>query len=251
MRLWAVIFLSLGLMRLEGAPANAANPLPACPDTATLLPRFQEGDTLGIYSAWTRYFTRLQAPSISPRETGCTVFGRRMLGVLDLELQKDTAAAMREFSKVVAASPRQQMWDLNLSADAQAAWDYARERGPEMKPEELWDLRWTPPQRFESARDPALRRLRKTYHEARRLYAVTEKSEHLRRLLTELAGETDPAFVLLRAEIRLRLKEPAAGIAHELDLFQEPKSLILAPHHLVTWRGRLGDRFKNLPPEAP
>ncbi len=218
-----------------------------CPDSNRVMLRFQERDFVNLFTEWQNYF---QSVSKSPNKpASCELFGRKILGMMQLILKKDTVAAINEFSRLIALDPLVQMWDLDLSTPQQSFWDAARDSlGPEFSTEDAWKLKWIPPIKRDRSHDPLILALRKKFNEMRKLFALVGEQDQYQTLLTKIAGETDPAFLLLKIEIRIRMKERQKDILVEMNQFSRPDSPIVSTHHLSRWRGRVNSYLKGNKP---
>lgn len=251
-----MLILVFGLL-VAAAPAKKVvipldsikeTPISPCLDTISLMAKFQAGELEEVYRAWLTFFERTQRLRLD-MELPCHIQGKRMLGVLHLVLMGDTARAIEAFTNLALNAPREQLWDLNLPYEVQAVWDSVRgEWGPELTDDQAWADKWLPPPIYDINSASTLYRLRKIYHDNRILYGLAgdKDPEPFIRILHNIQNLNDPAFVLMRIDVMIRLGYGPNRIESEFSNFNSPNSAIVQTYYLVVWRTRLGARANML-----
>ncbi len=216
-----------------------------CLDTIQLQKQFEDGDLNEVYGRWLNFISLANEERLRV-DRPCLIHAYRMLGILDLALAKDTMAAIRTFSRLARMDPETTLWNFSLPEDIQSFWDEQRDRwGPPLTDEELWKLKWLPPLKFEEPRDTATLRLRNTYNDNRILYGLATDPDYYVRILNHIGDLNDPAFILMRAEVMLRLGYATGKVQAEADRFLSPASRLVDGDKLVAWRQRLQTRIDN------
>lgn len=242
-RLCLLLFILAAAAAAEDPP-KADPPPNGCLDTVAMRRLYRLGELEEVYFKW-RAFSKMVAANQIPVSRDCFVEGNRMMGALGLILDQDTAQAESRFSVVIKLAPRREMWDLSLPMAAQAFWDHYAESRPERTPEQIWEDKWLPPISWTPAPDSLTLKLRNAYHSARLIYALAMDPNKYDIVAKKIAGLKDPAFVLLRADLALRLGEGPTRANRELEGFQSPNSRVISEYDAVGWRTRLGDQIKQ------
>jgi len=177
----------------------------------------------------------------------CLIEGYRYLGVLHLFLMHDSTRARAALVNVVMMDSRRQMWDLMLNYELQVVWDFIREGyGSELDPNEIWLDQWLPPPKFERKPQAKVLELRKIYHDNRVRYAlaIPGNSTTYDTILTDIFKQPDPAFILMKTEVKLRLGRGPSELRAEISRFPSLVSDVINGEHLLAWYSRLDSRIK-------
>lgn len=238
-------FLGLaGAVLANPASTGTASEPAACLDTLAMRRLYRLGELEDVYWKW-RAFFQMASEHRMVLSRDCIVEGSRMVGMLGLILEQDSVEARRRFLVTNRLAPRKEMWDLSLPMAAQAFWDHYVASRRERTDEEVWQDKWLPPISEEPAPSSAALALRSKYHSARLLYAQALDLHKYDLIVKKIAGLQDPAFMLLRADVALRMGEGPTRASQELDRFHLPSSVVISEHDAVTWRTRLGNLVKR------
>lgn len=244
---WLVIGL---LSALALGHAQDIPPVSDCLDTSALSRQFLAGELHEVYFQWDAFFKAVNEGKTQISKS-CTIEGSRVFGILSLILKGDTAQAQFRFRLITLWDPRKEVWDLGLPLEPQRFWDWEKRYRFERTDVEAWEDKWLPPIESTPAANNAAQELRKIYHRARRIYAQASNETDYNIILLQVAGLTDPVFVLLRADVWVRTGYGSTKAEKELEAFDSPVSVVLSEYDLVQWRSRIAGIIKKQSTEKP
>ena len=164
----------IGLLLAVQGNLHAQNRLPGnCLDTLAVREMYRDGHVREALHTWENFMAEGARSEIRiSRE--CFLLAEQYMGGLKLVLNKDTATAETYFASLLQLAPNQEMWEFDLPMETQTFWDHFREENGKGLPfDETWKNNWMPPLKYETPKNNVLLKLRKVYHQNRRLFAVS------------------------------------------------------------------------------
>jgi len=217
-----------------------------CLDVIASKKKFRDGDLDEVYRDWLTFFNRIETLKLEANDS-CLIEGYRYLGVLHLFLMHDSTRARAALVNVVMMDSRRQMWDLMLNYELQAVWDGIRENyGYDLDPAEIWQGQWLPPPKFERKPQAKILEIRKIYHDNRLRYAlaIPGNSSIYDTILVDIFKQPDPAFILMKTEVKLRLARGPSELRQEISRFNTLISDVINGDHMIAWYTRLNSQIK-------
>jgi hypothetical protein len=221
-----------------------------CIDIEETRNQYFQGNINVAYYTWKAFFVKntYRSSFVSPT---CKREGQKMAAPLAL-LNKDTSNANRIMTWLLIEDVNTELWDLRLPMDLQTYWDSVKlVVGTQLNHEpysdsNIWANQWLPPLvKSDSNRSEERTRLRFRYHRNRLFYAVATEDQDFEKIYIDIASESDAAFRVLKADLRLRLSYGPKQVRQELIEFPF-SSEIIDQGQLFCWRIRTEHQIKNM-----
>jgi hypothetical protein len=206
-------------------------------------------------------FIAKKGPLLYDYDAECQTALYRIMGLLSYRYEKDKRRSLFYYRNLLALKPDSELWDIGMIFPIVAQTYFDSLKGywaPRIDPivvgdSALWKNQWLPPLRMDVATQASTLGKRVTssdklavlFHRARWLYARSSTHREFEDLYYMVHPETDPAFLLLKAEIRLRLGYSPKSALAETKAYKQQSDLLYASD-LQRWHQRVKSRSQYL-----